>query len=163
MTLFRPATFGALAAAIMTGISIYALTAFPDLPARLPMTIAGHPFTDRHAALILFVFPLVAALLAAAFALIAAVPLLRSGLERSTFPYVVIGHGLVLMVLALQLILITGAAGFPVDIARAASSHPARCSSLSATICRRFATISSSAFARHGRWPMSASGIERTA
>lgn len=118
MTLFRPATFGALAAAIMTGISIYALNAFPDLPARLPLTIAGHPFTDRHAALILFVFPLVAALLAAAFALIAAVPLLRSGLERSTFPYIVIGHGLVLMVLALQLILITGAAGFPVDIAR---------------------------------------------
>lgn len=118
MTLFRPATFAALAAVIMTGISIHALNAVPDLPARLPMAIAGHAFTDRHAALILFVFPLVAALLAAAFALIAVVPLLRDGLERSTFPYLVIGHGLVVTVLALHLMLIAGAAGFPVDLAR---------------------------------------------
>lgn len=118
MTLFKPATFAALTAAIMTGISIYAFNAFPDLPARLPMTIAGGPFTDRHAALILFIFPLVAILLAAAFALVAAVPLLRDGLERSAFPYLVIGHGLVATVLALHLMLIAGAAGFPVDIAR---------------------------------------------
>jgi uncharacterized membrane protein len=118
MTLFKPATFAALAAAIMTGISIYALNALPDLPARLPMTIAAHPFTDRHAAFILFVFPLVAALLAGAFALIAVVPLLRNGLERSALPYIVIGHGLVVIVLTLHLMLVAGAAGLPVDIAR---------------------------------------------
>lgn len=119
MTLFKPARFAAATTVVMIGISVYMVNAVPDLSTRVPITLMDHPFTDRHAAVILFVMPLVTALLAAVFALLSVIPPLRSGLDRSALPCLVIGYSLVIMTLALHLILIVGVMGYPVDIARA--------------------------------------------
>jgi uncharacterized membrane protein len=108
----------AVTVAIMTAVSVYALTQLSGAPIPMHWTFDGRASDYQPPALALFLLPAVTALVSLIFAVLPTITPRRGDLNRSVGAYVIVWQGVLGLMLLVHLTMTASALGASLDVVR---------------------------------------------